>query len=124
MRYQGINSLPTLCGCVGTVSSGFLLNKPLNRSSELFMSSSPNRREPDSGLGYTQDCQSQWRTAEEERGAKGRLAGDRIPEITSICRNSQWHFPRRQALFTSDRTYSITSESDTPAGYVDRPAEA
>ena len=56
------------------------------------------RHEPDSGLGYTQDCRSQWRTADEEREAEGRLAGDRIPELTGIRRNSQWDFPRKRAL--------------------------
>ena len=65
----------------------------------------------------------QGRTADEERGAEGRLADDRIPEITGIRRNSQWDFPRRRALFMSDGTYSITSESDTPEGYVDRPPQ-
>ena len=48
---------------------------------------------------------------------------DRIPEITGIGRSSQWDFPRRRALFTSDRTYSGSSESDTSEGHVDRPPE-
>ena len=34
---MGINYLPTHCGCVGAVSSD-LLNKPLNRSSDLSLS--------------------------------------------------------------------------------------
>ena len=46
--------------------------------------------------------------------------GDRIPEIADMRRNSQWDFLRRRALFTYDGTYSISSESDTPEGYVDR----
>ena len=79
------------------------------------------RREPDSGLGYTQDYQSLWQTEGEERGAEGRPAGDRISEIPGIRRNSQWDFPRRRALFASDGTNSMTSESDTPEGYADRP---
>ena len=49
--------------------------------------------------------------------------GDRIPEITGIRRNSQWDFTRRGALFPSDGTYSISSESDTSEGHVDRPPE-
>ena len=65
------------------------------------------RREPDSGLGYTQDCHSQWWMADKECGIEGRLTGDRIPEIAGMCRNSQRDFPRRQALFTSDGTYHI-----------------
>ena len=60
---------------------------------------------------------------DEERGTEGRLEGVRIPEITGIRRSSQWEFPRRRALFTSDGTYGISSESDTPEGYVDRPPE-
>ena len=48
---------------------------------------------------------------------------DRIPEITGIGRSSQWDFPRRQALFTSDGTYSGSSGSDTSEGHVDRPPE-
>ena len=45
------------------------------------------------------------------------------PEITDIGRSSQWDFPRRRALFTSDGTYSGSSESDTSEGHVDRPPE-
>ena len=48
---------------------------------------------------------------------------DRIPEITGINRSSQWDFPRRRALFTSDGTYSRSSGSDTSEGHVDRPPE-
>ena len=48
---------------------------------------------------------------------------DRIPEITGISRSSQWDFPRRRALFTSDGTYSRSSGSDTSEGHVDRPPE-
>ena len=81
------------------------------------------RREPDSGLGYTQDWHSQRWTTDRDRETEGRQMGDRIPEITGICRNSQWDFPRRRALFTSDGTYSRSSESDTSEGHVDRPPE-
>ena len=42
---------------------------------------------------------------------------DGIPEITGIQGSSQW------ALFTSDGTYSGSSESDTSEGHVDRPPE-
>ena len=81
------------------------------------------RREPDSSLGHTQDWHSQRRTTDGDRETEGRQTGDRIPEITGICRNSQWDFPRRRALFTSDGTYSRSSESDTSEGHVDRPPE-
>ena len=55
------------------------------------------RREPDSGLGYTQDYRSQ--STEQPVGGKrrveGRPVGDRILEVTGIHRNSQWDFPRK-----------------------------
>ena len=41
----------------------------------------------------------------------------------SIHRNSQWDFPRKRALFTSDGPDSATSESDTPEGHADRPPD-
>ena len=91
------------------------------KSTEVRCGGRDGRQEPDSGLGYTQDYQSQWQTEGEERGAEGRPVGDRISEIPGIRRNSQWDFPRRRALFTSDGTNSMTSESDTPEGYADRP---
>ena len=47
---------------------------------------------------------------------------DRIPGVTSIS-SSQWDFPRRRALFTSDGIYSGSSESDASEGHVDRPPE-
>ena len=81
------------------------------------------RREPDSGLGYTQDWHSQRRTTDGDRETEGRQTGDRIPEITGIRRNSQWDFPRRRTLFTSDGTYSRSPESDTSEGHEDRPPE-
>ena len=81
------------------------------------------RREPDSGLGYTQHCHSQRRMADRDRGTEGRPTGDQIPEITGKRRNNQWDFPRRRALFTSDGKHSISSESETSEGHVDRPPE-
>ena len=42
------------------------------------------RREPDSGVGYTQDWHSQrWKT-DRDRGTKGRQTDDRIPGVTGI----------------------------------------
>ena len=69
------------------------------------------RREPDSGLGYTQDCHSQWWMADKECGIEGRLTGDRIPEIAGMCR------------IPEIAEHIISSESDTTEGYVDRPPE-
>ena len=60
--------------------------------------------------------------AGEERGVEGRPAGDRIPEVTGIHRNSQWDFPRKWALFTSDEPDSTTL-SGTQEGHIDRPPD-
>ena len=90
------------------------------------------RREPDSGLGYTQDYRSQWthencvepdsasqRT--EPRADHKRRAGG--PEETGTHRDSWWDIPRKRALFTSDGPDSTTSGSDIPEGHADRPPE-
>ena len=81
------------------------------------------RREPDSGVGNTQDWHSQQWTTDRYREIEVRQMGDGIPEIMGIRRNSQWDFPRRRALFASDGIYSGSSESDTSEGHVDRPPE-
>ena len=97
------------------------------------------RREPDSGLGYTQDYRSRWthencvepdsasqrteQPADRKRRAGGRPAGDRIPEETGRHRDSRWDIPWKRALFTSDRPDSTTSGSDIPEGHADRPPE-
>ena len=81
------------------------------------------RQEPDSGLGYTQDWNPQRWTDERDRETEGRQTIEGIPEITVIWRSSQWDFPRRRALFTSDGTYSGSSESDTSECHVFRPPE-
>ena len=80
------------------------------------------RREPDSGLGYTQDWHSQRGKTDRDRGTKRRQMDGRIPGVTSIS-SSQWDFPRRRALCTSDGVYSGSSESDASEGHVDRPPE-
>ena len=56
--------------------------------------------------------------AGEKHRVEGRPAGDRIPEVTGIHRNSQ-----KRALCTTDGTDSMTSGSDTPEGYADRPPD-
>ena len=97
------------------------------------------RREPDSGMGYTQDYRSRWthedsvdpdsasqrteQPAGRKRRAGGRPAGDRIPEETGVHRDSQWDIPRKRALFASDGPDSTTSGSDIPEGHADRPPE-
>ena len=80
------------------------------------------RREPDSGVGYTQDWHShRWKT-DRDRGTKGGQMDDRIPGITGIG-SSQWDFPRRRALFTSDGIYSGSYRNDTSEGHIVRPPE-
>ena len=97
------------------------------------------RREPDSGLGYTQDYRSRWthedyvdpdsasQRTEQPAGCKrragGRPAGDWIPEETGVHRDSRWDIPRKRALFASDGPDSTTSGSDIPEGHADRPPE-
>ena len=80
-------------------------------------------RELDSGLGYTQDLNPQRWTEERDRETEGRQTSEGIPAITGIRRSSQCDFLRRRALFTSDGTYSESSESDTEEGHVVRPPE-
>ena len=93
------------------------------KSTQVRWSGRDGRREPDSGLGYTQDWHSQRQTTDGDRETEGRQTGDRIPEITGIRRNSQWDFPRSRAMFQSDGTCSRSSESDSSEGHVDRPPE-
>ena len=57
------------------------------------------------------------------RRVGGRPAGDRIPEVTGMHRNSRWDFPRKRALFTSDGSDSVTSSSDTPEDHADGPPD-
>ena len=74
-------------------------------------------------MGYTQDWHSQRWMTDRDRGTKGRQMDDRILGITGIGRSSQWDFPRRRALFTSDGTYSGSYGNETSEGHVDRPPE-
>ena len=94
------------------------------------------RREPDSGLGYTQDYRSRGthencfnpdlvsqraeQPASHERRAGDRSADNRIPEETDRHGDSQWDIPRMRALFTSDGTDSTTIGSNTPESHADR----
>ena len=91
------------------------------------------RREPDSGLGYTQDYRTRWtqdvwvdpdsftqRTEQpvgRKRRAGGRPAVDRISDETVTHRDT----PRKRALSMSDGPDSMTSGSDIPEGHTDRP---
>ena len=93
------------------------------------------RREPDSGLGHTQDYRTRYtdddwtftQRAEQPTGRKRRAGGrpaiNRIPEEAGVHRDSRWDIPRKHALFTSDGPDSTTSGSDIPEGHADRPPE-
>ena len=98
-------------------------NRHRRKSTQVKWGGRDGRREPDSGLGYTQNWNPQRWTADRDRETEGRQMSDGIPEITGIWRSSQWDFPPRRALFTSDGTYSGSSESDTSEGHIDRPPE-
>ena len=112
---------------------------PPRESTQVRRGGRDGRREPDSGLGYTQDYRTRWthddwvdpdsfiqrteQPAGRKRGAGGRPAVDRIPEETGANRDSRWDIPRKRALFTSDEPDSTTSGSDIPEGHADRPPE-
>ena len=94
------------------------------------------RREPDSGLGHTQDYRSQWtreicfnpdsvsqridQPASHKCRVGYRPAGDRIAEETDGHGDSRWDIPRKRALFTSDGTDITTFGSNTPESRADR----
>ena len=97
------------------------------------------RREPDSGLGHTQNYRTGYTQVQDDdawtfaqrteqlagrkRRAGGRPAVNRILEETGIHRDSRWDSPRKRALFTSDGPDSTTSGSDIVEGHADRPPE-
>ena len=109
---------------------------PQRESTQVRRGGRDGRHEPDSGLGYTQDYRTRWahddcvdpdsftQRTEQPAGCKrragGRPAVDRIPAKTVAHRDSQWDFPRKRALLTSDGPDSTTSDSDIPDSQADR----
>ena len=97
---------------------------PQRESTQVRRGGRDGRREPDSGLGYTQDYRTRWthddwvdpdsfiQRTEQPAGRKhragGRPAVDRIPAKTVAHRDSRWDIPRKRALFTSDGPDSTT----------------
>ena len=63
------------------------------------------RREPDSGVGYTQDWHSQRWTTDRDRGTKGRQMDDRIPGITGISGDPAAKGTRRNLIENSTVRY-------------------
>ena len=89
------------------------------------------RREPDSGIGSTQDHRTRWTddgwvepdsfapNTVQQMGRKRRAGGQsvvkRIPDGTVVRRDNQWGIPRKPD--------SMTSGSDILEGHYDRPPE-
>ena len=112
---------------------------PQRESTQIRWGGQDGRRKPDSGLGHTQDYWTRWtddnwvdpdsfiqrteQPAGRKRRAGDRAAVNRRSEETAIHRDSRWDIPRKHALFTSDEPDSMTSGSDIPEGYADRPPE-
>ena len=96
-------------------------------------------REPDSGIGYTQDHQMRWGddgwvepdsfapTTSQPTGHKSRAGGRsavrRIPDGTVHWRDNQWGIPRKRALFASDGPDSTSSGSDVVEGQFGGPSD-
>ena len=124
---DSIRSIPTF----------FLHNE--NQSTIKTQTPISGRREPDSGLGHTQNYRTgytqvedddawtfaQWteQPAGRKRRAGGRPSFNRILEETGIHRGSRWDSPWKRALFTFDGPDSTTSGSDILEGHADRPPE-
>ena len=98
------------------------------------------RREPDSGLGHTQNYRMGYTQVEDDdawtfaqrteqpaghkRRAGGRPAINHILEETGIHRNSRWDSSQKRALFTAKGPDSTTSGSDILEGHEDRPLDS
>ena len=112
-------------------------NLPQPESTQIRWGEHDGRREPDYGLGQTQDYRTRWtdddwvdpnsfiqRTEQPEgrkRRAGGRPAVNRKSEGMAIYSVSRRDTPRKRALFTSDGPDSMMPGSDIPVGYADRP---
>ena len=108
---------------------------PRRESTQIGWDGREGRREPDSGLGHTQDYRTRWtdddwtftqrteQPAGRKRRAGSRPAVNRIPEEMVVHGDSRWDVPRKRALFTSDKPDSTTSGSDIPEGHADRPPD-
>ena len=113
--------------------------RPQRKSTQVKWGGQDGRREPDSGIGYTQDHRKRWtddgwvepdsfapntvQPTNRKRRAGGRSAVKRIPDGTVLRRDNQWGIPQKRALFVSDGPDSTTSGSDILEGHYDRPPE-
>ena len=89
-------------------------DRPRRESTQVRWGGQDGRREPDSGIGYTQDHQSRWtddgwmepdsfgpnnvQPTGRKRRAGSRSAVKRIPDGTVLRRDNQWGIPRKHAL--------------------------
>ena len=112
---------------------------PQRESAQVKWGGQDGKREPDSGISYTQDHRTQWiddgwvetesfapntvQPTGRKCRAGGRSAVKRIPDGTVLRRDNQWGIPRKRALFASDRPDSTTSGSGILEGHYDRPPE-
>ena len=96
-------------------------------------------REPDSGIGYTQDHQTRWaddgwvepdsfaptnsQTTGRKRRAGGRSAVRRIPDGAVHWRETSGGIPHKHALFVSDGPDSTSSGSDVVEGHYVGPSD-
>ena len=96
-------------------------------------------REPDSGIGYTQDHQTRcaddgWvepdsfaptnsQPTGRKRRAGGRSAVRRIPDGAVHWRENQWGIPHKRALFISNEPNSTSSNSDITKGHYVGPSD-
>ena len=93
-------------------------DRPLRESTQVRWGGQDGRREPDSGIDYTQDHRTRWtddgwmkpdsfglnnmQLTGRKRRAGSRSAVKRIPDGTVLQRDNQWGIPRKCALFASD----------------------
>ena len=91
------------------------------------------RREPDSGIGCTQDHRTRWtddgwvemdsfapntvQLMGRKRRGGGRSAVKRMADGAVLRRDNQWGIPQKRALFISDGPDSTTSGSDILEGH-------
>ena len=111
-------------------------DRPRRESTQVKWCGQDGRREPDSGIGDTQDHRTTRGTDDgwvepdsfapntvqptgRKRRAGSRSAVKRIPDGTVLRRNNQWGIPRKRALFVSDGPDSMTSGSDILEGHYD-----
>ena len=113
--------------------TGRFRDRPQRESTQVRWGGQDGRREPDSGISYTQDHQTRWaddswvkpdsfapttsQPAGRKRRAGGRSAVRQIPD------DNQWGIPRKRALFVSDGPDSTTSGSDVLEGHYERPPD-